>query len=54
MSMVLREPYLFSGTILENIRYNHSNVSDEQIILAAKAVGAANLLINYLMGITLI
>jgi len=40
MSMVLQEPYLFSGTILENIRYNHSNVSDEQIILAAKAVGA--------------
>ena len=40
MSMVLQEPYLFSGTILENIRYNHSSVSDEQIILAAKAVGA--------------
>ena len=40
MSMVLQEPYLFSGTIIENIRYNHQNVSDVKVVEAAKAVGA--------------
>ena len=40
MSMVLQEPYLFSGTIKENIRYNHEDVSDEEVLAAAKAVGA--------------
>ena len=40
MSMVLQEPYLFSGTVSENIRYNHEDVSDEDMVAAAKAVGA--------------
>ena len=40
MSMVLQEPYLFSGTVNENIRYSHEEVSDEEIVGAAKAVGA--------------
>jgi ATP-binding cassette subfamily B protein len=40
MSMVLQEPYLFSGTVRENIRYSHQEVSDEDVVAAAKAVGA--------------
>ena len=40
MSMVLQEPYLFSGTIKENIRYAHTAASDEDVVAAAKAVGA--------------
>ena len=40
MSMVLQEPYLFSGTISENIRYLHVEASDEDVIAAAQAVGA--------------
>ena len=40
MSMVLQEPYLFSGTINENIRYLHVEASDEDVIVAAQAVGA--------------
>ena len=40
MSMVLQEPYLFSGTVNENIQYNHEEVSDEAVVAAAKAVGA--------------
>jgi ATP-binding cassette subfamily B protein len=40
MSMVLQEPYLFSGTVRENIRYQNQDVSDEQIVAAATAVGA--------------
>ncbi len=46
MSMVLQEPYLFSGTIIENIRYNHQNVSDEKVVEAAKAVGAHEFIDN--------
>ena len=40
MSMVLQEPYLFSGTIKENIKYSHTEATDEKMIEAAKAVGA--------------
>ena len=40
MSMVLQEPYLFSGTVKDNIRYRHEESSDEDVITAAKLVGA--------------
>ena len=40
MSMVLQEPFLFSGAVRENIKYNHATVSDDEMIEAAKAVGA--------------
>ncbi len=39
-SMVLQEPFLFSGTINENIRYSHLNRSDDEVVAAAKLVGA--------------
>ncbi len=40
MSMVLQEPFLYSTTVKENIRYNHAEVTDEQVYEAAKTVGA--------------
>ncbi|MEK7806354.1 MAG: ABC transporter ATP-binding protein, partial [Chloroflexota bacterium] len=40
MSMVLQEPFLFSGTIRENIRYSHDTASDDDVVAAAKAAGA--------------
>jgi len=40
MSMVLQEPFLFSGSVRENIKYNHKQVTEEQMIEAAIAVGA--------------
>ena len=40
MSMVLQEPYLFSGTVRENIRYCREDASDEEVVAAAKGVGA--------------
>ena len=40
MSMVLQEPFLFSGSVRENIKYNHTNATDEQMTNAAKAVDA--------------
>ena len=40
MSMVLQEPFLYSTSVKENIRYRHRDITDERIIAAAKAVGA--------------
>lgn len=40
IGMVLQEPFLFSGTIEENIRYNTLSATREDIIAAAKAVQA--------------
>ena len=40
ISVVPQEPYLFSGTVAENIRYNRTEATDEQMLSAAKAVGA--------------
>ena len=40
LSMVLQEPFLYSTTVRENIRYRHREVTDEQIFAAAKAMGA--------------
>ena len=38
-SMVLQDTWLFEGTIRENLIYNQENISDEQVVAAAKAVG---------------
>jgi len=40
IAMVLQEPYLFTATVAENIRYATPDVSLEQVIRAAEAVGA--------------
>ena len=40
IGMVLQEPFLFSGTIEENIRYHQPGVSREQVERAARTVGA--------------
>ena len=40
MSMVLQEPYLFSGSVRENICYQNEDLTEEQVVEAAKAVGA--------------
>jgi ATP-binding cassette subfamily B protein len=40
LAMVLQEPYLFTGTVRENIRYASDCASDEAVEEAAKAVGA--------------
>lgn len=40
IGMVLQEPYLFSSTIIENIRYNKLDATREEVVAAARAVGA--------------
>ena len=50
MSMVLQEPFLFSGTVRENIKYNNQNASVFQMIEAAKAVGAHDFIMKLEKG----
>jgi ABC-type multidrug transport system fused ATPase/permease subunit len=40
MSMVLQEPFLFSGTVMENIRYGRLDATDDEVIEAAKIANA--------------
>ena len=40
MGMVLQEPFLFSKTVLENIRYNTLHSTREEVIGACKIIGA--------------
>jgi ATP-binding cassette subfamily B protein len=40
IGMVLQEPFLFTGTIEENIRYNTAGATREEVVAAAKAVAA--------------
>lgn len=40
ISMVLQDVFLFSGTIKSNINLNDENISDKQVVDAAKIVGA--------------
>jgi len=40
VGVVLQDPFLFSGTIEENIRYGRLDASREEIVRAAKALGA--------------
>jgi ATP-binding cassette subfamily B protein len=40
MAVVLQDNFLFSGSIMENIRYGNLEASDEEIIEVAQTVGA--------------
>jgi ATP-binding cassette subfamily B protein len=40
MAIVLQDTYLFSGTILDNIKYGRLDATYEEVIEVAKAVGA--------------
>ncbi len=40
LGLVLQEPFLFSGTVAENIRFGRLDATDEEIADAARTVGA--------------
>ncbi|MCP3026280.1 ABC transporter ATP-binding protein [Halobacillus sp. A5] len=40
ISVVLQDTFIFSGTIMENIRFGRPTASDEEVIDSAKVVGA--------------
>jgi ATP-binding cassette subfamily B protein len=50
IGVVLQEPFLFSGTIRENIIYGREYATEEMMIEAAKAVGAHDFVIRLEKG----
>ena len=40
VAMVLQEPFLFTGSVFDNIRYNKASATMDDVVSAAKAVGA--------------
>ncbi|MGC8873862.1 MAG: ABC transporter ATP-binding protein, partial [Chloroflexia bacterium] len=40
LGMVLQDTFLFSGTVMDNIRYGRPEASDEEVIRAAELAGA--------------
>jgi ABC-type multidrug transport system fused ATPase/permease subunit len=46
IGVVLQEPFLFTGTIAENIRYGRLDATDAEVEAAADAVGAHDLIIQ--------
>jgi ATP-binding cassette, subfamily B, multidrug efflux pump len=50
MGMVLQDPFLFSGTVKENILFGRLDASDEEVTAAARAVGAHGFIMNLKNG----
>ena len=46
MGMVLQDPFLFNGTVKENILFGRLGATDEEVIAAATAVGAHDFIVN--------
>ncbi len=46
LGMVLQTPHLFSGSILDNIRYGHLAATEEQVEQAARIAGAHDFIIE--------
>ena len=46
MGVMLQDTFIFSGTILDNIRYGKLDATEEEIINAAKAVKAHDFIVN--------
>jgi ATP-binding cassette subfamily B protein len=47
VGMVLQEPYLFHGTIADNIRYGAPSASEREIVNAAKAANAHDFVVSF-------
>jgi ATP-binding cassette subfamily B multidrug efflux pump len=50
IAMVLQEPYLFTGTVFENIRYRTTGASRAEVEAAARAVGAHEFIMRLPQG----
>jgi ATP-binding cassette subfamily B protein len=46
LGMVLQDPFLFSGTVRDNIRYGRLEASDEEVEKAARVVGAHDFIVR--------
>ncbi|MBI2936021.1 MAG: ABC transporter ATP-binding protein, partial [Chloroflexi bacterium] len=52
MAIVLQEPFLFSGTIRDNIKFNHTEATDQQVEEAARVAGAHDFISRLPQGYT--
>ena len=50
IAMVLQDPYLFTGTVLDNIRFSTEDASREDIERAARVVGAHDFIVQLADG----
>ncbi len=50
MGMVLQDPFLFNGTVKENILFGRLDATDEEVIAAARAVGAHDFIVHLKNG----
>lgn len=50
MSVMMQESFIFSGTIMDNIRYGRLDATDEEVIKAAKAVHAHDFIMEMEKG----
>lgn len=50
VAMVLQEPFLFTGSVIENIRYNKADATLEEVMEAAKTVGAHEFILDLADG----
>lgn len=50
VAMVLQEPFLFTGSVYDNIRYNKASATLEDVVAASKAVGAHEFISRMLNG----
>lgn len=50
MGMVLQDPFLFNGSVKENILFGRLEASDDEVIAAAKAVGAHDFIVRLRNG----
>jgi len=46
MGVMLQDTFIFSGTIMDNIRYSRLDASDEEVMAAAKAVRAHDFIVK--------
>lgn len=46
LGYVLQSPHLFSGSIIDNIRYGNENITKEEVVEAAKLVNAHNFIMK--------
>ena len=44
--MVLQDPFLFQGSLKDNLKFNHQSATDEEIINACKSIGIHDYIIS--------
>jgi ATP-binding cassette subfamily B multidrug efflux pump len=50
MGIVLQDPFLFNGTVAENIRFGRLDATEAEVEAAARAVGAHDFIVNLRKG----